>query len=119
RDRLRAWLRVQVFVDHDVNSLAFGDHCARSEDASPAEILLEVKVGPVIGCGLVIDGQVVRGVTSMAGEIGHTPVAGADAPCSCGRTGCLNAVASGSALAQQLRDGGLDTRDKIGRAAGR
>lgn len=111
RDRLHAWLPVPVFVDHDVNLLAFGEHCARAEAAGPAEILLALKVGTVIGCGLVIDGTVIRGATSMAGEIGHTPIAGADAPCSCGRTGCLNAVASGGALAQQLRAAGSDTPD--------
>lgn len=105
-DVLGAWLPVPVFVDHDVNMLAFGEHCARPD---PTPVLMSVKVGTVIGSGIVIDGAVVRGATRMAGEVGHTRVANSTTPCSCGKDGCLNAVASGGALAQRLRAKGFDT----------
>lgn len=106
RTSLQEWLPVPIFVDHDVNLLAFGEHCARPTTTS---VLLCVKVGTVIGCGIVIDGRVVQGSSRMAGEIGHTRVAGSEVPCSCGKLGCLNAVASGGALARRLQADGLDT----------
>ncbi|GAB2589726.1 ROK family protein [Kribbella endophytica] len=102
---LAEWLPVPVFVDHDVNLLAFGELCAR--DDAP-EVLVSVKVGTVIGCGLVINGHVVQGESGMAGEIGHTRVGDSEVPCSCGNVGCLNAVASGGALARRLREKGID-----------
>ncbi|GAA1566159.1 MULTISPECIES: ROK family transcriptional regulator [Kribbella] len=105
QDVLAGWLAVPVFVDHDVNLLAFGEHCARTDEP---ETLISVKVGTVIGCGIVVNGKVVQGVSKLAGEIGHTRVGGSQEPCSCGNVGCLNAVASGAALAKQLRARGLD-----------
>jgi predicted NBD/HSP70 family sugar kinase len=102
---LSDWLPVPIFVDHDVNLLAFGEHCARTDEP---EVLICVKVGTVIGCGVVVNGKVVRGASSLAGEIGHTRVGASEEPCSCGNLGCLNAVASGGALALRLRSSGVD-----------
>ncbi|MGW7680993.1 ROK family protein [Kribbella sp. NPDC054772] len=103
---LAEWLSVPVFVDHDVNLLAFGEHCARTDEP---EVLISVKAGTVIGCGVVVNGKVVQGVSRLAGEIGHTRVGASEEPCSCGNVGCLNAVASGGALAKRLRASGVDT----------
>ncbi|SDT22571.1 Sugar kinase of the NBD/HSP70 family, may contain an N-terminal HTH domain [Microlunatus soli] len=108
RDQLLDWLDVPVFVDHDVNLLAFGEHCARADDP---EVLLCLKVGTVIGCGVVVNGRVVRGTSQLAGEIGHTRVHDSDVPCNCGNVGCLNAIASGGALAAQLTATGIDAPD--------
>lgn len=104
-DRLHAAFHSPVFVDRDVNFLALGEH--RSSWPS-ANMLLCLKVGTVIACGLVVEGRVVRGASGLFGEIGHSKVPGADAPCACGSRGCLNTVASGAALANQLRDLGHD-----------
>ncbi|WP_433166766.1 ROK family protein [Kribbella sp. CA-247076] len=102
---LNRWMQVPIFVDHDVNLLAFGEHCARTDEP---EVLICVKVGTVIGCGVVVNGRVVQGVSGLAGEIGHTRVGASDEPCSCGNRGCLNAIASGAALARRLRAEGVD-----------
>ncbi|MEV0803605.1 ROK family transcriptional regulator [Kribbella sp. NPDC050281] len=102
---LNRWMDVPIFVDHDVNLLAFGEHCARTDEP---EVLVCVKVGTVIGCGVVVNGKVIQGVSGLAGEIGHTRVGASEVPCSCGNLGCLNAVASGGALARRLRAEGVD-----------
>ncbi|MEV5967384.1 ROK family transcriptional regulator [Kribbella sp. NPDC051952] len=102
---LSNWLPVPIFVDHDVNLLAFGEHCTRADDI---EVLISLKVGTVIGCGVVVNGTVVQGTSGLAGEIGHTRVGASEEPCSCGNLGCLNAVASGGALARRLRANGVD-----------
>ena len=103
--RLRERFARPVFMDRDVNFLALGEHRTSSPEA---RVFLCLKVGTVIACGLIIDGQVVRGATGLLGEIGHTKVHGHDAPCLCGSRGCLNTIAGGSALAAQLHEHGFD-----------
>jgi predicted NBD/HSP70 family sugar kinase len=95
---------VRTLVDHDVYLMALAEQHFRWPEA---EVLLCVKVGTVIGCGVVVAGKVVRGAQAMAGEIGHTRVAGDDTPCWCGNIGCLDAVAGGGALAHALAVQGL------------
>jgi predicted NBD/HSP70 family sugar kinase len=62
-----------------------------------------VTVGTGIGCGLSLDGQVVSGAHGVAGEVGHLPVGGMDRTCTCGNTGCVEAVASTQAIVEQAR----------------
>jgi glucokinase len=102
--RLRGLYGVPITVDVDVNLLAVAEHRSNWPDA---HVLLALKVGTAIGCGLVIDGRVVQGSSGLAGEIGHIRVGMSDARCVCGRRGCLSAVASGAAIVQQLRGQGI------------
>jgi predicted NBD/HSP70 family sugar kinase len=62
-----------------------------------------VTVGAGIGAGLSIGGRVVSGAHGVAGEIGHLPVGGTDRTCTCGNTGCVEAVASTHAITEQAR----------------
>lgn len=99
--------RLPVYVDQDLNLMALGE---QQSSWPQARLLLCVKVGTTIGCGVVVDGAVLAGGSGLAGEIGHCLVPGSTALCACGNTGCLNAVASGSALAVQLRAAGIEAR---------
>ncbi|WP_328917212.1 MULTISPECIES: ROK family protein [unclassified Streptomyces] len=93
-----------VLVDNDVNMMALGEYAHRPSSAH----LLYVKVGTGIGCGIVSGGVVHRGATGAAGDIGHIRVPGHDdVLCHCGNTGCVEAVASGAAIAATLREAGL------------
>jgi predicted NBD/HSP70 family sugar kinase len=93
-----------VLVDNDVNMMALGEYGHRPATAH----LLYVKVGTGIGCGIVSGGVVHRGATGAAGDIGHIRVPGHDdVLCHCGNTGCVEAVASGAAIAATLREAGL------------
>ena len=65
--------------------------------------LVYIKVGTGIGAGLLIDGQIYRGVTGSAGEIGHLTIDENGPLCACGNYGCLEAVAGGRAIAQQAQ----------------
>ncbi|WP_205699412.1 ROK family transcriptional regulator [Conexibacter sp. SYSU D00693] len=99
---------VPVLVDNDVNIMAAGEHWATWRDV---EHLLYVKVGTGIGCGIVSDRRIHRGAEGAAGDIGHIVVTDReDVVCRCGNTGCLEAVAGGRALAQQLAAAGYDAR---------
>ncbi|MEE4544865.1 ROK family transcriptional regulator [Streptomyces sp. V4-01] len=62
-----------------------------------------VTVGAGIGAGLSIGGRVVSGAHGVSGEIGHLPVGGTDRTCTCGNTGCVEAVASTHAITEQAR----------------
>lgn len=62
-----------------------------------------VTVGAGIGAGLSIGGRVVSGAHGVAGEVGHLPVSGVDRICTCGNTGCVEAVASTHAITEQAR----------------
>lgn len=104
-ERLSQRFGVPCIVDQDVNALALGEQVTRHGSRG---VLMCVKVGSVIGCGVAINGQIVRGNDGLAGEIGHTHVVGRSDPCACGNQGCLNAVAGGSALVKQLAERGFE-----------
>ncbi len=99
-------LEVPVLVDNDVNIMALGERAV----AWPAEEhLVFVKVATGIGSGIISGGLLQRGALGIAGDIGHVRVArGGDVPCHCGNRGCLEALASGPALARDLRAAGVD-----------
>jgi predicted NBD/HSP70 family sugar kinase len=99
---------VGVFVDNDVNIMALGEFWA-AEAASGNSVFL--KVGTGIGSGLLLDGRLYRGANGAAGDIGHIEGGRPDVTCRCGNSGCLEANASGSALAEQLAELGHDTKD--------
>ncbi|WP_129789190.1 ROK family protein [Promicromonospora panici] len=106
---LGAELGVDVLVDNDVNIMALGEHRAAWPQVSD---LLLVKVSTGIGAGIIADGALRRGAQGAAGDIGHMVVPGADhVPCRCGNTGCLEAVASGQAVAAALSAQGLEAAD--------
>jgi predicted NBD/HSP70 family sugar kinase len=103
---VRAWFREQydapVWVDNDVNLMALGEWTAGSP--RDGRDMLFVKVGTGVGAALVARGRLIRGDRGGAGDIGHTHVVDDPAAvCRCGRTGCLEAVASGWSLLDEAR----------------
>ncbi len=96
-----------VLLDNDANLMAFAEQRAGHPDCAA---FLLVKVSTGIGAGLVVDGEVYRGIDGGAGDIGHIRLHDCTgALCMCGSYGCLAAVASGRALAGQLAEAGVAT----------
>ncbi|MFP3467498.1 ROK family protein [Leifsonia sp. SIMBA_070] len=96
-------------ADNDANLMALGEYDTLGGDVRE---LVFVKAGSSIGCGIVAFGGVYHGHHGMAGDISHVTVPGArDVLCSCGRIGCLDAVAGGAAIVQALRASGVDIGD--------
>lgn len=99
-------LPVPVLVDNDVNIMALGERTAYWPDH---DNLLFVKIATGIGAGIISSGELQRGANGTAGDLGHVRVPrGDDVLCRCGNYGCLEALASGPALARQLQVQGLD-----------
>ncbi|GAA1354474.1 ROK family protein [Arthrobacter rhombi] len=99
--RLHQNFDVPVLVDNDVNIMALGEHKANLPNDQD---ILFVKVATGIGAGLVAHGQLMRGAQGTAGDLGHVRVPGGpDTLCTCGNVGCLEAIASGPAIAKKLK----------------
>ena len=98
REAFASELGCPVLVDNDVNIMALGERHAGL--ARSVDDFLFVKIGTGIGCGIVVDGQVYRGVSGSAGDIGHIRVDDNGPICTCGNTGCLEAFFGGTALAR-------------------
>jgi glucokinase-like ROK family protein len=87
-----------IFIDNNVYTMALGER-ALDPARAPTNMIL-VKIGNGIGAGIICEGQMHRGATEHAGEIGHINI-GHDTLCYCGNRGCLEAVAGGRAIAAQ------------------
>jgi len=101
RDFLRDDFDAPVFVDNDVNLMAFGE-LWRLQRSLPN--FLEIKVGTGIGCGIVCHGEVYRGATGSAGDVGHICVDQDGPRCRCGKRGCVEAMAAGPAIVRMATE---------------
>ena len=86
-----------VVVDNDVNIMALGEQ--RAGDGASIDHFIYVKIGTGIGAGIVSNGKIHRGSDGCAGDIGHICVNKQGPLCTCGNTGCLEAMAAGPAIA--------------------
>jgi glucokinase-like ROK family protein len=98
RETFAAELGCPVLVDNDVNIMALGEKHAGI--AKSVDDFLFVKIGTGIGCGIVVGGEVYRGISGSAGDIGHIRVDDNGPICKCGNAGCLEAFFGGAALAR-------------------
>lgn len=93
---------LRAFVDNDVNVMALGE-CMFGA-AIGLRNLLFIAVGTGIGGGVVIDGKLYHGSKFIAGEVGHITIIPDGPRCACGNYGCLEALASGPAIARRAEE---------------
>jgi glucokinase len=105
-------LGTPVVVENDVNVASLGAVAMTGEDD-----LVYLSIGTGLAAGLVLEGRLRRGDHGAAGEIGHVPVDPAGALCQCGQRGCLETVASGSALAAAWPSGDVPAAQALFAAA--
>ncbi len=104
RQMLTDRMGLPVVIENDVNTLAVAEQWFGAGSTFPSFAL--VTVGAGVGCGLVLDGQLWRGVSGAAGEFGHM-VVDPDGPlCHCGKRGCLESVVSDTAIAAAMSAAG-------------
>lgn len=98
--RLRLRTGLPTVVENDVNAAGWGEFLAVGE---PDSTLLVVMLGTGLGGAFVSQGRMVRGASGLAMEIGHLGFVDDGRPCGCGRRGCWEQYASGSALMAGVR----------------
>jgi glucokinase len=100
RKELKEKTGINVYFDNDANAAAWGEYLL-SEDKPESFVM--VTLGTGVGCGIVLNGKLFRGVNYAAGEIGHMIVKHNGKPCPCGRRGCLELYASAQALVDRAK----------------
>ena len=100
-DRLGGHLHKPVFVENDANLGVLGE--AWKGAARRHQSVIGIVIGTGIGGGIVVNRQLWRGSNSAAGEIGHMLIdPSSSVVCGCGQRGCLEALASRKAIAEEL-----------------
>jgi glucokinase len=99
-------LGVPVFVENDANISVLGVHVVELK-AKPKHVV-GIFVGTGIGGGLILNGELFSGANHTAGEIGHMVVDVNGPKCGCGNKGCFEALASRTAIFQQIKAGVKD-----------
>lgn len=88
-------------IEDDANSAALGEF--RFGAGKGQDNLLFFTVGSGVGCGIIIDGKLYKGLHGKAGEIGHIRVSKIAAQCECGKKGCLQAFSSGLGILRRSK----------------
>ncbi|GAA1744337.1 ROK family glucokinase [Luedemannella helvata] len=103
RDKVAERVDLPVIVENDGNVAAWAEFRFGAARAARDSMVL-VTVGTGIGSGIVLGGGLVRGAHGIAAEIGHMRAMPGGRHCGCGRQGCIEQYASGSALVRYARD---------------
>jgi glucokinase len=104
-------LDVPVFLENDCTVSMLGVYHVELQ-AKPSDVL-GIFIGTGIGGGMIIGGQIYRGFTGCAGELGHMVIDIHGPKCGCGNQGCFEALASRTALFQQIRAAVKEGQDTL------
>jgi len=102
RDRIGERLNLPATLDNDANCATVGEWWQGA--ARGGSNVIGITIGTGIGGGLIIEGELFHGASDVAGEIGHTTIDLNGRHCKCGNYGCLEAYASGPAIAVRARE---------------
>lgn len=99
RDRIGNALKLPASLDNDANCAMLGEHWVGAAKGAMNAVCFTIGTG--IGGGIVVDGKLVHGASDVAAEIGHITIDVNGRRCGCGNDGCLEAYASGPAIARR------------------
>jgi glucokinase len=102
RDAVSDRVRIPATLDNDANCATLGEWWRGA--AQGTRHVVGLTIGTGIGGGIVLDGQLYHGASDVAGEVGHTTIDSTGRYCRCGNYGCLEAYASGPAIALRARE---------------
>jgi glucokinase len=102
RDRIHDHVHLPATLDNDANCATFGEWWQGA--ARGGRNVIGLTIGTGIGGGLILNGALYHGSSDMAGEVGHTTIDLNGRHCKCGNYGCLEAYASGPAIATRARE---------------
>jgi len=103
RDVVEERVGLPVFLDNDGNVAAFAEYLYGAARGKPTMVMLTIGTG--IGGGLILGGEIFRGATGAGAELGHVVIQADGPPCqgNCPNHGCVEALASGTALGREGR----------------
>ena len=96
-------LKVPVNIENDSRAMTFGEYL-HDDEARHEDNMLFINLSWGLGMGMILDGKLYYGKSGFSGEIGHFPLLDNDMICRCGKIGCLETGASGSALHRIIVD---------------
>jgi glucokinase len=102
RDRIHDRIGLPTTLDNDANCATFGEWWQGA--GRGCRNLIGLTIGTGIGGGIILNGALYHGASDMAGEVGHTTIDLNGRHCKCGNYGCLEAYASGPAIATRARE---------------
>lgn len=102
RDMMMQRFGLPVFVENDAHAAGLGEYLFGAGRGCSDMVYLTLSTG--IGGGIINNGRIVEGASGTAGELGHMTVDWRGERCNCGNTGCLEAIASGIAIARQAKE---------------
>ncbi|MBI2858348.1 MAG: ROK family protein [Chloroflexi bacterium] len=95
-------LGMKTLVLNDASAAALGEHSFGAGVGTRDMVFITVSTG--VGGGIIIDGKLYQGANGAAGEIGHVVIDAGGPKCGCGNYGCLESLASGSAIARDATE---------------
>ena len=102
KDELRPRVGAPLTIENDANAAAWGEF--RFGAGSEVDHLVFLTLGTGIGGGVITHGLLLRGAQGSGGELGHVTVQATGPRCACGNRGCLEALASGTAIGRRGRE---------------
>ncbi|MGE7367147.1 ROK family glucokinase [Desemzia incerta] len=102
RQQIEEGTGIPFFIDNDANVAALGEAWRGAGESEPDVVFLTLGTG--VGGGIIVDKKLVHGATGAAGEVGHITVEPNGFQCTCGKTGCLETVASATGVVHLARD---------------
>ncbi len=91
---------IDVYIDNDTRAMTYGEYLRGNINEKKDMLFVNLSWG--LGLGIIIDGKLYKGKSGFAGEFGHTPAYDNEIICHCGKKGCLETEASGSAMYRKL-----------------
>jgi glucokinase len=110
-EELGARAGLRVTVENDANAAAWGEF--RFGAGEGVEDLILITIGTGVGGGVISHGVLLRGARGTGGELGHITVHPAGPRCGCGNRGCLEALASGTAMARRAQKAATEQPDSL------
>ena len=102
KDLFEKEFNVPVSIENDSRAMAYGEYMNLGDSKDPNMLFINLSWG--LGMGMILDGHLYYGKSGFSGEIGHFPVLDNQQICRCGKVGCLETGASGSALHRMIID---------------
>jgi len=102
KDLFQKELNIPVIIENDSRAMAYGEYMSMGRAADRNMVFINLSWG--LGMGMILDGRLYYGKSGYSGEIGHFPLLDNNVICRCGKVGCLETGASGSALHQMMVD---------------